>query len=120
MYLQNIIINNKNAHIPKGLKKRNSSDKPEKPEKLFQRSKLLNLNIPTFRFLVNYPRFKEFLESKGSTHLQWMILISEIFISTRVLIIYRDEQQIILETTPPPRSGDQFLVIIVNFLKRHL
>lgn len=47
-----------------------------------------------------------------------MILISEIFISTRVLIIYRDEQQIILETTP--RSGDQFLVIIVNFLKRHL
>lgn len=35
-------------------------------------------------------------------------------------IIYRDEQQIILETTPPPRSGDQFLVIIVNFLKRHL
>lgn len=107
--------------------------KPEKPEKLSQRSEkkiLLNLNIPAFRFLVDYSNtvWKNSANQKDQPVSNGWFLIREIFISTRILIIYSDEQQIILETTPPPppRSssssssllGDQSLVIIVNFLKR--
>lgn len=113
LHYRNVITNEtKNTRIPKRKKKKKERSssyiyKPEKPEKLSQRSEkkiLLNLNIPAFRFLVDYSNtvWKNSTNQKDQPVSNGWFLIREIFISTRILIIYSDEQQIILETTPPP------------------